>query len=79
MHPTHLHKLNIRFAVQLTQRFFNMTPTTVACLQLHWFKPVDIFPVEEHESNNGILVWNFEGMTTQENTLNNETSWVDGK
>lgn len=42
-----------------------MTPSAVFCPQLNWFEPLDIFAVEEHETNDGGLAVHLERGSAQ--------------
>jgi hypothetical protein len=49
------------------QRFPDVTSASVLCPQLYRFEPVDVASVEEHESDDGRTLVDFERVACQSN------------
>ena len=60
-----------------TKRLLDVTSSTILCPQLNRFEPVNVSPIEEHKPNDSWSLVNFEGMTRQNSTLDDDAVRVD--
>ena len=60
-----------------TKRLLDVTSSTILRPQLNRFEPVDVSPIEEHKPNDSWSLVNFEGMTGQNSTLDDDAVRVD--
>jgi len=56
-----------------TERFGNMTDTSVLRMQLDSLEVLDVFPLEEHVSDGSCLFVNFERVTREHDTFRDDT------
>lgn len=56
-----------------TQGLSDMTRAAILCSKLDRLKVVDVFWVEEHETNHSRALMDLEGMAAQDDALGNDT------